>query len=90
VVYLCCREALANVARHAGPGAQARIVLSRDGDAVHFEVVDDGAGFDVRRERTGLDRLQVRVESLGGRLQVESEPGRGTRVAATVYSASAR
>lgn len=90
VVFLCCREALANVGRHAGPGAHATIVLHRDGDAVRFQVTDDGAGFDVERERTGLDRLQVRVESLGGDLQVESHPGRGTRITATVYSASAR
>jgi signal transduction histidine kinase len=90
VVYLCCLEALRNVAAHAGAGAQARIVLGRDGDAVRFEVADDGAGFDAGRRRTGLDRARVRAESLGGSLEVESEPGRGTRVAGIVYSASAR
>jgi signal transduction histidine kinase len=90
VVVLCCREALANVAQHAGPDAQATIVLRRDGDALSFEVSDDGAGFELGRDWTGLHRLQVRVESLGGSLQVESEPGRGTRIAGTVYSASAR
>jgi signal transduction histidine kinase len=90
VVYLCCVEALRNVAAHAGGGAQATVVLRREDDAVHFEVSDDGAGFDVGRERTGLDRVQARVESLGGSLRVESEPGRGTRIAGRVYSASAR
>ena len=90
VVYLCCVEALRNVAAHAGAGAQARISLARDGDVVRFEVTDDGAGFDVGRERTGLDRARVRTESLGGSLEVESEPGRGTRVRGLVYSASAR
>jgi signal transduction histidine kinase len=90
VVYLCCVEALRNVAAHAGRGASATVVLRREGDAVHFEVEDDGAGFDVRCERTGLDRVQARVESLGGSLQVESEPGRGTRLSGTIYSPSAR
>jgi signal transduction histidine kinase len=90
VVYLCCVEALRNVAAHAGPGAQARISLGRDGDVVRFEVADDGPGFDIGRERTGLDRARVRAESLGGSLEVESQPGRGTRVRGLVYSASAR
>jgi signal transduction histidine kinase len=91
VVYLCCVEALRNVAAHAGSGAQAKVVLRREGDAVQFEVRDDGAGFEVgREERTGLDRMQARLESLGGSLQVESEAGRGTRIAGVVYSASAR
>jgi signal transduction histidine kinase len=90
VVYLCCVEALRNVAAHAGAGAQAKVVLGRDGDAVRFEVADDGVGFDVGRERTGLDRARVRAESLGGSLDVDSEPGRGTRVTGVVYSASAR
>ena len=90
VVYLCCVEALRNVATHAGDGAQARVVLGRAGDAVLFEVADDGAGFDAGCECTGLDRARVRAESLGGSLAVESEPGRGTRVKGLVYSASAR
>jgi len=90
VVYLCCLEALRNVAAHAGAGAQAKISLARDGDEVRFEIIDDGAGFDVGRERTGLDRARVRTESLGGSLEVESERGRGTRVVGLVYSASAR
>jgi len=90
VVYLCCVEALRNVAAHAGSGAQAKIALGREGDAVRFEVADDGAGFDIARERTGLDRARVRAESLGGCLDVQSEPGRGTRITGLVYSPSAR
>src|SRR6476646_2580209 len=59
VVYLCCVEALRNVAAHAGSGAQATVVLRREGDVVQFEVRDDGAGFEAGRERTGLDRMQA-------------------------------
>jgi signal transduction histidine kinase len=90
VVYLCCLEALRNTAEHAGSGAQATIVLGREGDTVLFEVRDDGAGFGPTHELTGLDRVRARIESLGGRLTVESEPGAGTRVAGVLYSASAR
>jgi len=90
VVYLCCLEALRNTAEHAGSGAQVTIVLGREGDTVLFEVRDDGAGFGPTHELTGLDRVRARIESLGGRLTVESEPGAGTRVAGVLYSASAR
>jgi signal transduction histidine kinase len=53
---------------------------------VSLTVHDDGAGFDphaVPRERHGLVGLRERARLLGGRLRLESQPGRGTTVRVT-------
>lgn len=74
-VYLCCLEAL----EHAGAEARATITVREEEGAIAFEIVEDGAASD-----SGLDRLGDRVEALGGRLTIRSEPGRGTRVAGSL------
>ncbi|TYB35912.1 ATP-binding protein [Micromonospora sp. AP08] len=75
--------ALANVARHA-PGATATLRLARDAAAVVVEVADDGPGFDpatVPAHRYGLrESIQGRMASVGGRAEVTSAPGAGTRI----------
>jgi uncharacterized protein YhfF len=48
------------------------------------EVADDGAGGADSASGTGLQGLAARVESLGGRLTVDSPPGQGTTLAATI------
>jgi signal transduction histidine kinase len=50
---------------------------------LHLDVRDDGVG-GARPEGTGLVGLNDRLAALGGRLRVESPPGRGTRIAATL------
>ncbi len=73
------QEALSNVRRHAGAG---RVVLrlSASPEPV-VEVVDDGVGFDTRAaDGYGLDGMRRRVEAAGGRLDVDSAPGQGTRL----------
>ena len=49
-------------------------------------VSDDGCGFDTEAEREGfgLDGMRERVELVGGELQIESKPGSGTRMMATI------
>jgi two-component system sensor histidine kinase UhpB len=85
------QEALTNVVRHA----QARHVwmeLRQGESALELVVRDDGVGFAVapaqehaaRRGSLGLLGMRERVKALGGTLDLESEPGRGTRVCATV------
>jgi signal transduction histidine kinase len=87
-VLLChgTREALTNVVRHAGVD-EAEVAVRLDGDTVVVEVVDEGRGFDVERlprHRYGLTRsLMERMDRAGGRAEVVSEPGRGTRVRLT-------
>ncbi len=86
-VYFCCVESLQNAAKHAGLGATAVIRLwERDG-RLDFEIVDDGAGFDVESARgsgNGYTNMTDRMASVGGTLSVDSAHGRGTAVRGSV------
>ena len=77
--YYAVSEALANVAKHARAHT-ARVTLAWSDDQLVVEVADDGAGGADVELGTGLRGLCDRVEALGGRLWVESEPGNGTLV----------
>jgi signal transduction histidine kinase len=83
------QEALANVAKHAS-ASRAWITLSYMGDVVTLDVRDDGAGFDPARTPRndtggfGLIAMRQRVQRLAGRLEIESEPGAGTVVSASL------
>lgn len=80
------REALTNVVRHAGV-TEATISLRRSGDSVVVEIADDGVGFvpaKVGGHRYGVTRSIVeRMARVGGRGEVISSPGAGTRVRLT-------
>ena len=82
-VYFFCAEALANVAKHASASRVRIDVAHRDG-RLAVVVVDDGAAARTRSRGTGLQGLADRVEALGGRLEVVSEPTTGTRLAAEI------
>jgi signal transduction histidine kinase len=76
------REALSNAARHA-KARQIKITLTSTDGSVWLEVADDGLGFDpngVARRGIGLKSMRNRAAELGGRLEIDSGPGRGTRV----------
>ncbi len=62
--------------------ACARVDLARDDGVLVVEVSDDGVGGADADKGSGLRGLSDRVEALGGRLRVSSEPGRGTTVRA--------
>jgi signal transduction histidine kinase len=80
-VYFCCLEALRNAALHAGAGVKATISVRIEEAAIVFEIADDGCGFvQGQPPEGGLRRISDRVEALGGRLEIESEPGHGTHV----------
>jgi signal transduction histidine kinase len=78
---------LQNVARHAGP-CTVWVSLSGVEEGLQLVVQDDGAGFDRaagdRSSSLGLASMRERVSLLGGDLDVDSAPGRGTTVLAWV------
>ena len=77
------REALTNVARHAGV-PEARMAVHQDGDRLVVEVSDTGVGFDadaVPPHRRGIsESITARMARAGGSAQVRSAPGAGTVV----------
>ncbi len=85
------QEALANVAKHA-KASRVGLTLSYMEDLVTLDVRDDGVGFDPNVKRTngssnggfGLTGMRQRVQRLAGRLEIESEPGGGTAISASV------
>jgi signal transduction histidine kinase len=81
------QEALANVAKHAR-ARQVSVLLSRDKTYVTLMVQDNGQGFDPERvaayEGHGLRNMDARAHTLGGKVSVESEIGKGTTVRVTV------
>ena len=81
-VYFCCLEAIQNAAKHAGDGATLTLRVREEGEALIFEVIDDGRGFDAqgRGLGAGFVNMDDRLRALRGSLRVESAPGRGTRV----------
>jgi signal transduction histidine kinase len=85
-VYRIVQEALTNVAKHAD-AARISILVARKNDSVVAVIEDDGAGFDldgVGDESLGLAGIRERVALLGGRLRLETAPGKGTTIAAEV------
>jgi signal transduction histidine kinase len=89
--YRVVQEALTNVVRHA-KARKVWIELRETEGVMELIVRDDGAGFDVlpserwaaQRGSLGLVGMGERVSALGGRLAIQSAPGRGTRICATV------
>lgn len=84
------QEAVNNAARHAAPHA-VQVTLDFAPTAVVVQVADDGVGFSQRADEPrpadegfGLAGMRERAALLGGRLDVHSAPGRGTRLRATI------
>ncbi len=85
-------EALANAGRHGGagrctvyaePGDDGGCEPERGPGGVFCSVKDDGGGFDpaVTQEGTGIAHsIRARLATVGGRVEIESRPGRGTEV----------
>lgn len=77
------REAMMNAIRHAG-AKKIELSLSSEGPDAILEIIDDGRGFDqaaVPGTGKGLPNLEARALAIGGRCEIASTPGRGTRVA---------
>ncbi len=83
-LFRVAQEALANVARHS-KATLVQMILTTTDDTVTLSVVDNGQGFDTARQGylgVGLLSMQERMKALGGDVQIESTPGKGTRISA--------
>jgi signal transduction histidine kinase len=79
-VYFLCLEAIQNIIKHAH-GATAAWITLMDPGLIYVEVRDDGPGFaPAAGANGGLGNMRDRVEAVGGRLVIDAEPGRGTRI----------
>ncbi len=88
-LYRICQEALANAYRHAGTDRQW-IRLDKENQMIRLEIHDQGRGFvppplngleaTEREEHIGLRGMRDRVGLMGGKFELHSAPGQGTRV----------
>jgi two-component system sensor histidine kinase DegS len=86
-VFSAAQELLSNAARHAH-ASRVQVNLDLQNSPVVVTVEDDGSGFDAatviaaarQRSTSGLANLEKRIEMLGGKLQIQSSTGRGTKV----------
>jgi signal transduction histidine kinase len=85
--YYVVSECVANVTRYAG-AERASVAVSLTGATAVVEVADDGAGGADPSLGSGLRGLADRVEAIGGRLEIVSPPGAGTRVRAVLPCAA--
>lgn len=80
-VFRIVQEALNNVLKHAG-ATKVTVRVGVENDILTVQVIDNGAGFDPAAPTTnkgiGLAGMRERVNELGGRLEIRSEPGKGT------------
>ena len=93
-LYRVTQEALNNVYKHAQATSVSVLLENRGGDVVLI-VEDNGTGFDPKRVRgdadtLGLVGMRERAEIIGGALDVESEPGKGTTIFLRIPESSQR
>ncbi len=86
--YRIVQESLTNVARHAGVDS-VEVELVTERNRLNIRIEDNGTGFDPNLRlkngnSSGLAGMQERVTLLGGQLRIESAPGQGTRIVATL------
>lgn len=89
------QEALANVRKHSR-AETVQVVIEITGTTLRLSIEDDGRGFDTidmgRSEfpRFGLSTMRERAQSLGGKLRLDSTPGRGTWILVEIPIQSAQ
>jgi signal transduction histidine kinase len=85
--YFFVSEALTNVAKHAG-ASRVDVTVDVRGAVLRVSVADDGVGGAEADIGSGLAGLADRLAALGGTLEIESAPGLGTTLSATIPCAS--
>jgi two-component system CheB/CheR fusion protein len=92
LLFRCARELMMNTIKHA-KATRLTAAVERLGDRICVTVEDDGCGFDVSRlDRWtydvgfGLFSVRERLTAAGGRCEIDSKPGCGTRVKLTLLT----
>ena len=87
LLFRVAQEALNNAGKHAGAHSVLLRLVAR-GHELQLQVMDDGAGFDADAALgaggSGLGGMRERLRLYGGRLELRSAPGHGTRLRATI------
>jgi signal transduction histidine kinase len=86
VLFRVVQEALSNVRKHS-EASRVSVVLRCKRTFVEVSVIDNGRGFDpsgLDTDRLGLAGISERVRLLGGAVEIETSPGHGTTVRATL------
>lgn len=81
-IYLIFKEAVNNAAKYA-EATQVEVFLGLKKGLLYMQVLDDGKGFKLNPGCTsgnGLINMQKRAEEIGGKLEINTAPGKGTRV----------
>jgi signal transduction histidine kinase len=77
------REALSNIARHS-KATRGSVRVEAGERSIRLIISDNGVGFDPERQRgpshQGLVNMRARAAEIGGRIELHSEPGAGTRI----------
>jgi signal transduction histidine kinase len=86
--YRIVQEGVTNVARHAD-ARQAHVRIWREASTLHIQISDHGRGFDAMATLAtsasgGFLGMRERTAALGGSLHIESTPGNGTTITATL------
>jgi len=79
VIYRCAYELVNNALKHA-KARSIEVHLNVDEENVYLSVVDDGSGFDLQNapQGMGIRNLNTRLAAFGGKMDIYSEPGKGT------------
>jgi signal transduction histidine kinase len=90
--FLAFKEVINNVARHS-KATRFRLAIQAENGELIFVVTDNGCGFIPSAERAssdGLHNIRERISRLGGKCEISSQPGQGTRVVLHVPLANGR
>jgi signal transduction histidine kinase len=79
---LTVREALQNVVNHSA-ATEVQLTLKLVDEGISIKITDDGKGFEVAKassDGNGLHNMRRRLEEIGGKFEINSQPGKGTTV----------
>ena len=86
-IFRMVQEGLTNIVRHSN-ASQAAVRIFKRADTLIVEIQDNGCGFNrgsaTQSRGLGLIGMQERLDAVGGKLSISSQPGNGTRLVTTI------